>query len=567
VINRFRRGDFCAFIFILQLVLSPIATITAAEMQIGSDEPKPALSKVLSQAFRTEYSSPTQAIASPPDSLPAQEVDGFRQVAGGFVAPKKHNLKALVGSSNISVLVDVDGQYTRSMAENQILPEESASQAGETNLFESIRAGRSFSRKSLAALARTEQAQAQTGQALSLLLPSVSLSASYGEETSEPSVVVNEKTGKLVPSDTHSRTDSSFTIRQPLFDLPHFLEWRRRKVKEQAREEDYRVSDGNAYISTIKAYLSMVSSRLQADITHDFETQLADLLSYIEKRADAGAASISDMSRVRARSQETLSSRLEQESAHLAAGIEFVRLTNLVPHKVRLPTLEDIGASLLPKSFDMAVTTAMKSNPEIAALTAELHAAKIEQNAAKGEYLPRVDLLYSNIHALHAGGDTSDEGQRDQRLMAVLSWDLFDGGRNYKHGVEITARHRELLYRLGDQRRSVVQELSANYAALETTMERINSGYQELEAISTAAEAMSKRMLSGNQSLLDLLDVYNRYYQARSRLVKLHILEMNTVAQLIRTTLGTPWAVTKGTPPAVEQNQFSPLFNDPRGDE
>jgi len=345
VVNRIRREECCAFILILQLVLLPIATITAAEMQIGSGEPKPTLSKVPSLALRTEYSSPTQTIASPQYSLPAEKVDGFRQIADSFVVLKKHTLEELVGSSNISVLVDVDGQYTRSMAENQILPEESTSQAGETNLFESIRAGRSFSRKSLAALARTEQAQAQTGQALAHLLPSVSLSVSYGEETSEPSVVVNEETGKLVPSDTHSRTDSSFTVRQPLFDLPHFLEWRRRKVKEQAREEDYRVSDGNAYFSTIKAYLSMVSSRLQADITHDFEIQLADLLSYIEKRTDAGVASISDMSRVRARSQETLSSRLEQESAHLAAGIEFVRLTNLAPNKVRLPTLEDIGAS------------------------------------------------------------------------------------------------------------------------------------------------------------------------------------------------------------------------------
>jgi len=567
VINRFGGWECCAFIFILQLLLSPIAKITAAEIQVGSGEPKPELSKVFSLALRTEYSSPTRAIASPPDSLPAQKIDGFRKVTEGFVVPKKHNLAELVGISNISVSVDVDGQYRKSMAENQILAEEFASQADKTNLFESIRSGRSFSRESLASLARIEQAQAQTEQALALLLPSVSMRLSHGEETSEPSVVVDEETGKLIPSDTHSRTDTSLIVSQPLFNLPYFLDWRRRKVMEKAREEDYRVSDGDAYISTINAYLSLVSSRLQADIKHDFEIQLADLLSYIEKRAGAGAASISDMSRVRARRQETLSSRLELESAHLGAGIEFVRLTNLAPHKVRLPTLEDVGASLLPKSFDMAVTTAMKSNPEIAAITAEMRAAKIRQKAAKGQYLPHVDLLYTDIKALHAGGDESSDGQRDKRLMMVLSWNLFEGGRNYKQSVELTARHRELLYRLDDQRRSVAQELSANYAALAITKERIASGYQELEAISTAAEAMSKRMLSGNQSLLDLLDVYDRYYLARSRLVDLHIFEMKTVARLIRTTIGTPWAVTKDTLPAVEQRQILSLLNEPRGHE
>jgi hypothetical protein len=54
-------------------------------------------------------------------------------------------------------------------------------------------------------------------------------------------------------------------------------------------------------------------------------------------------------------------------------------------------------------------------------------------------------------------------------------------------------------------------------------------------------------MLSGNQSLLDLLDVYDRYYQVRSRLVSLHILEMSTVAQLIRLTRGAPEAASEVT--------------------
>jgi len=496
----------------MQFNLSPLATIAAAEMQGVDAEPKTA---------------------------PAKE-----PVAAMLSEMKPQELTELIGMSEISVLVDVDGQFVKNMAENQIFENEFASQVGETNLVESIRAGRSFNRESFVALARTEQAKAQTGQAFALLLPSVSVHAKYGSENSKPSVEIDE-TGNLVASDTHSRTDAALTIRQPLFDLPSFLDWRRREVLEQARGENYRVSDGDAYVSAVNAYLSLVSSRLQIDMTRDFETQLSDLLTYIEKRASAGAASISDMARVRARSQETLSSRLEQEAAHAAAGVEFVRLTNLVPRKVRLPMLEDVGASLLPKSFAMAVTTAMKSNPEIAVLTAELRAADIDISAAKGRYLPRVDAEYTDSYSLHAGGEPSSAGQRDRRIMMVLNWNLFNGGGDYESRVERTARYKELQYRLDDQRRRVVQTLSANYATLATTRERIASGYKELKSISTAAEAMSKRMLSANQSLLDMLDVYDRFYQVRSRLVSLHILEMSTVTLLVRLTLGTPGAATK----------------------
>jgi adhesin transport system outer membrane protein len=61
-----------------------------------------------------------------------------------------------------------------------------------------------------------------------------------------------------------------------------------------------------------------------------------------------------------------------------------------------------------------------------------------------------------------------------------------------------------------------------------------------LDSISTAAKAMSNRMVSGNQSLLDMLDVYDRYYQARTRLVALHVQEMGAVAQIARLVQGVP---------------------------
>lgn len=562
MIDRFRWGGCCVLVLILQFVLSPIATIAAAEMRVGGAELKSAPSKDFDLPEPSVQDISHQATGSLPDSLSSQKVDGFQQHAAGFVAPEKRNLTELFGMSEISVFADVDGQFVKSLAENQIMEEEFARQVDEASLFESIRAGRSFNRESLAALARTEQAKAQTGQAFALLLPSVSVRVSSGYETSEPSVQIDEATGELISSDTHTRTDVALTVRQPLFDLPSFLDWRRRKVIEQARGENYRVSEGDAYISTVNAYLSLVSSRLQADITRDFETQLAELLIYIEKRASAGAASISDMARVRARIEETLSSRLEQESAHATAWIEFIRLTNLAPQKVRLPVLEDVGASLLAKSFDMAVPTAMESNPEIAALTAELQAAKIDQSVAKGRYLPRVDAEYTDTYSRGAGGDTN-RSLKDQRYMMVLNWSLFSGGRDYKKHVERTARHKELQYRLDDQRRLVIQALSANYTALATTRGRITTGYQELKSISTAAEAMSKRMLSGNQSLLDLLDVYDRFFKVRSRLVSLHVQEMNAVAQLVRLTLGTPWAASEGAPPVGEQNQISSLSTEP----
>lgn len=504
---------------------------------------EPAQGKTGRSATSPPLNQPAPINEKLPDSSSAYlQREADNAVAGNerFVMPAEQSLVGLFARFEIPVFVDTGGEFANNLAANQAAGEAPANIIGETNLAEAIRAGRSFSRDNLIAAARTEQAKAQTGQALGLLLPSVAVRANGGKETSTPSVALNPATGNPISSETHNRADLALTVRQPLFDLPGYYDWRRRGVIEQARNEGYRSSDGDAYLASVNAYFSLVSSRLQADLALDFEKQLKELFVYIEKRASAGAASVSDMARVRARSQGALSSRLEQESAHTAAGVEFVRLTNLVPKMVRLPELEDVGASLLPETLDRAVNMAMVSNPEISTLTAEMQAAKIDMAGAKGRFLPRLDLEYTDNYSLHAGGDTSSAGQRDQRFMMVMNWTLFSGGRDYRFVKETSARYDELKYRLDDQRRRIVQALSADYATLASARERLDAGYRELKSISIAAEAMSKRMLSGNQSLLDLLDVYDRYYQARVRLVNLHILEMSTVALVVREVKGVP---------------------------
>jgi outer membrane protein, adhesin transport system len=497
---------------------------------------------------RLPSDTPAQIIAKPQEA--ESRTTSLQSVSQSprFFVPAERSLVGLTGKFEIPVFTDARSDLAKSIAGYQTAVGEPVGEISETNLAESILVGRGYSRDSLIAGAKAEQAKAQTGQALALLLPSVSVRASTGWETSAPSVALDPATGRPISSETHTRTDASLVVKQPLFDLPSYFDWKRRGVIEKARNESYRSSDGDAYLATVNAYLALVSTRLQADMTRDFEAQLNELLVYVEKRAKAGAASVSDMARVRARTQSAVSSRMELESAHTAAGVEFIRLTNRLPKMLRLPELNDVGASLLPESLDYAVTMAMLNNPDIGTLNSEVQAAGIDKSASKSRYLPRVDLEYTENYSLHAGGDTSSAGQRDRRVMFVLNWSLFSGGSDYRFHQERIARKDELKYRLDDQRRRVTQTLSSNYGTISATKERLDIGYQELNSISTAADAMSKRMLSGNQSLLDLLDVYDRYYQARMRLVNLHILEMNTMAQAVRLVKGPPSAATSGQP-------------------
>lgn len=398
-------------------------------------------------------------------------------------------------------------------------------------LTQAIREASEFSRDIKIAQSRMDQAEYQSRQARGLLLPSLALRNGRGNETSSPASVLDPVTGSTKLRDRHLRKDETIFLRQPLFDAPSFLDWQRRDALVDSREGALRGSEGDTYVSTIQAYLNVSTTLLLTDLYKEYEQQLNLLLNYVSQRATAGASSEADMERVRARSLTAKSARLEQESAYSASIIDFVRLTNLAPKTMRLPRRQE-ASDEVPTTYDEGVNQSLENNPELRALKAEMEAAEKDIMAARARYLPRVDFELSDSKVTNAGGPTGL--QHDQRAMVVMNWNLLNGSTDYFNLREKQERRVEIAWRLDDQQRRLKQTLSAQYATLESTRARLAAGYREWGAIYSAARSMTQRMLSGNQSLLDLLDVLDRVQQARARLINLHAIEILSLAQISR---------------------------------
>lgn len=442
-------------------------------------------------------------------------------------------LSRLFGVSTIPVAVgnEVHNEYLSSeYAEQTRVGQVPATTVDTIDIRGSTDAALEFSRDVHVADERVNQAEAQSKQARALLLPNLSVRYGKGREISNPSSAIDVRTGGRLDESTHTRTDRSITLRQPIVDLSSIYDWKRRQAVISSREESRRGVQGDAWLSTVNAYLGLTTSRLSADLSLGYENQLNELFTYIDKRATAGASSSADRERVRARSLAARSARTQQEAAHAAASIEFLRLTNVAPQNIRLPEREDMGN--IPASASEAIKIAMSNSPDIASLRQELRASEIDQNVARSRYAPRLDLELSRLTTDNAGGRVGE--QDDKRFMLVMNWNLINGGGDYYLTKEKISRIEESRYRLDDLQRRISQAMISQYAILESSREQLLAGYRELNAITSAANAMSEKMLAGNQSLLDLLDVYDRQYQARTRLVTLHAQEIDALSQINR---------------------------------
>lgn len=435
-----------------------------------------------------------------------------------------------VGAIPVAVANEIHNEYLSSEYADNRASDNPANVVDTMDLRGATDAAVDFSRDVHVADERVNQAEAQSKQARALLLPNLSVRYGKGREISSPSSAIDARTGSRMEESTHTRTDRAITLRQPLLDLPSIYDWKRRQAVISSREESRRGSQGDAWLATVNAYLGLTTSRLIADLSLGYENQLNELFSYVDKRANAGASSSADRERVRARSLSARSARTQQEAAHSAASVEFLRLTNMAPQQIQLPDRKDMG--VIPETASDAVKIAMNNSPDIASLREELKAAQIDQNVARTRYAPRLDLELSRLTTNNAGGPVGE--QDDKRFMVVLNWNLLNGGGDYYMTKEKLSRIEEVRYRVDDLQRRITQAMISQYAILESSREQLVAGYRELNAITSAANSMSEKMFAGNQSLLDLLDVYDRRYQARTRLVTLHAQEIDALSQISR---------------------------------
>ncbi len=476
--------------------------------------------------------TPVQPQVAAPIGLQSLNLDLPTQ-AQSVAAVDELHLSRLFGITSIPVAVanEIHNEYLSSEYAEQAHSSQLPATVTDTmDIRSATVAAVDFSRDVHIADERLSQADAQSKQARGLLLPNLSVRYGKGREISSPSSAIDARTGSRMEESHHTRTDRVITLRQPLLDMPSIYDWKRRQAVINSREESLRGTQGDAWLATVNAYLGLTTSRLNADLSLGYENQLNELFAYVDKRATAGASSDADRERVRARSLSARAARTQQEAAHSAASVEFLRLTNIAPQNIRLPEREDMG--VIPATAADAIKIAMNNSPDIASIREELRASQIDQNVARSRYAPRLDLELSRWTTDNAGGPVGE--QDDKRFMVVMNWNLFNGGTDYYLTKEKLSRIEESRYRLDDLQRRISQAMISQYAILESSREQLVAGYRELNAITSAANAMSEKMFAGNQSLLDLLDVYDRQYQARTRLVTLHAQEIDALSQINR---------------------------------
>ena len=347
-------------------------------------------------------------------------------------------------------------------------------------------------------------------QAVAGYLPSIDLVLARGLEKSDNTTT--RATGDV--SRNFDRFERSITLNQMLYDgfsTAAFVN--QQNALLAATTQRLATTRENTALRSAQAYLEVLRRDQVVALSEVNLVQHEETLLKIEERFESGVGTKVDVVQTKGRRAQSKSSVLLSKKDAQNGRVEFYRVIGENPRALSLPA----RPKGLPETLEQAVQTSFRNNPQVKAAQFDLEASQSARKQILGGYHPRVDLSLGATR--NDDMDGSPGANDDETAVIKMSYNLYRGGADRAKMKEAIARINAAEQALIALRRSITQDVSILWNDLEDLSIRIE--YLQLYVTSTeeVLEVYLEQLSIGKRSLLDVLDIQNELFRARSGLV------------------------------------------------
>jgi TolC family type I secretion outer membrane protein len=289
-------------------------------------------------------------------------------------------------------------------------------------------------------------------------------------------------------------------------------------------------------VAASTAYLDVLQNLAIVELQKNNEQLLKKKLDETKERFNVGEVTRTDVSQAEARHSQAISDRIASEGVLQSSIAGYVELVGENPENLSEP--KDMKL-ILPKTYDEALSVALKSNYSIKKAQ-NLYAAQgyaVYSNI--GELLPSVSLDGS-VGRSKSNQNDADSTMENMEWGVNLSVPLYAGGAT-------NAKIRQSKYKKRQAQETVLESKRAVKAAVKTAWETMKADESRLIAISdqihaskVALEGVQKEEALGNRTILDVLDAYQELLNSEVNDVKArrsyYVSAMNLLASMGKMT-------------------------------
>jgi outer membrane protein TolC len=370
------------------------------------------------------------------------------------------------------------------------------------------------------------QAKSRSSQAKAALLPDVSSSLTYRDQTMNLSanglrfdIPTISGYSFAFPSlvGPFSTTDARISGSQSIFDFSSIRRFQAARSGVSAAEADVANTEEQVAAKVARAYLMAI--RADADV----ETAKANIalsqavLQQAENQKKAGTGTGIEITRAKVLLANDQQRLLVAENAKRSAHLQLLRAMN-IQMNVEVELTDKLGLLPVDKiTLEQAKSQAMNSRPDLKAQVQREQSARLSASATKMERLPSLGFFgdYGTI-----GAGFFDTSLPTRTYGLTLRVPIFDGGRKDARRTEAASQYRAETVRTKDLKNQIELDIRLALDALHSSEEQVDVAREGLNLSENELAQARRRYEAGMTNSLEVTDAQTRLEQARDNQVQ-----------------------------------------------
>lgn len=373
------------------------------------------------------------------------------------------------------------------------------------------------------------QAKSAVDEARSNYFPQVSVRAEAGREFNDPFAIT---TGATNRSGYNYANNTTLNMRQMLYDgfITRETVQQRMQLVESSQLSKAKITE-ELIKSTTEVYMELYQYQQVVAASAENLAALRDIAKLIDIRLKAGDASKAEKNYMQARVAAAEQSYITSQAALKDA---FSALTYLIGPVEEFDAVPPSLSEYMTSDPDEIIQKAVTKSTDIRIVDSDQKAAEHDLSAAKGRFMPELDLVLDGNHGEDLGGDS---GTRDFGSAKVqVSYKIFDGGLRSATTQRQQAKIREVEARQNRVKREITQNVKRDYNKQQTAVKELQVAEQEIVANTELEVLYRKQFKSGDIDISNLVESQERIFSARMKKYKLESDMVNVTFALLRST-------------------------------
>ena len=370
-----------------------------------------------------------------------------------------------------------------------------------------------------------DQAGARSAQARAALLPNLSSSLNYRDQTVNLRanglrfhIPVIEGAAFSFPAlvGPYTVMDARISGTQSIFDYGSIRRFQSARAAISAARREVESAEEEVAARVARAYLSAIRADADLEAAGANVTLSEGVLSLAENQKAAGASTGIEITRARVQLANDRQRLLVAETARRRAHMELLRAMNL-ELAVALELTDRLGyVPADPATLESATALALAGRPDLGAQRERERSARLASSAVKMERLP--SLSFFGDYGTIGGG--FEDALPTRAYGITLRLPIFDGGRMDARRAESASLHRAEKARTADLEKEIELDVRLALDALNSAREQIEVSREGLGLAENELAQARRRYEAGVSFGLEVTDAQTRLERARDNQIQ-----------------------------------------------